>query len=350
MPEFGPGDWLNTGQPLSREALRGRVVLVDFWDYTCVNCIRTLPYLTSWHDRYADCGLTVIGVHAPEFRFARSRAHIEAALEEHGIRYPVLLDNDYRTWERFANRAWPGKHLIDHRGYIRYRRDGEGFYAETERAIQAALRLRDPSLTLPALLPPLREEDTPGAVCFRPTPELHAGYERGALGNREGYAPGSPLAYRLPLPAEQTEPYFYVGGIWQAEAESLTFAGQDGGRITLPYRAAGVNAVLSPSSDPVELLLNLRPSPALPVVEVRLDGRPLTPANAGEDIEYDDGGISIVLVTRPRLYRLVQEPVFGPHTLELIFHAHGLALYAFTFTSCAAPGVSPDRPDVYRVG
>src|SRR5438045_834310 len=117
MPDFASGDWLNTAQPLSKEALRGRVLLIDFWDYSCINCIRTLPYVTSWHERYADLGLTVIGVHSPEFTFARSRAQVEAAMDVHHIQYPVLLDNEYQTWERFAVRAWPSKVLVDAEGY-----------------------------------------------------------------------------------------------------------------------------------------------------------------------------------------------------------------------------------------
>lgn len=346
MPELARGEWLNTDQPLTQDTLRGRVALIDFWDYTCVNCIRTLPYLTTWHERYAGKGLTVIGVHAPEFSFARSRAEIEAAIHEFGIPYPVLLDNEYQTWMRFANRAWPTKYLIDGDGYIRYKAQGEGHYHETERAIQALLRLRDPHVELPDLLPPLRPEDAAGAVCYRPTPELYAGYERGSLGNREGYAAANPLVYRMPHPDDRAEMHFYADGIWRAQAESFAFAGQDGGRIMLPYRAASVNAVLSPSSDPVEVMLHLRRTEVSPVIEVRQDGKPLTPANAGGDIDYDDGGISVICVERPRMYELVRNPQFEAHELELIFHAHGLALYAFTFTSCAAPAAGPDT---YRV-
>jgi len=350
MPDFGPGDWLNTDHPLMREELRGRVIVIDFWDYTCINCIRTLPYVTAWYERYADLGLTVIGVHAPEFKFAHSRAQIEAALDEYHIRYPVLLDNDYETWTRFANRAWPSKYLIDSDGYLRYRNQGEGHYEETERAIQAALRLRDPDVILPDPMPPLRDEDASGAVCYRPTPELHAGFDGGALGNREGYAPGHPMVYRLPESFERRENAFYAQGIWKAGSESFAFAGQDGGEIALTYRAASVNAVLSPSSDPVEVMLNLRRSDAPPLVEVRQDGVYLTPLNAGSDIEYDDGGLSYVNVERPRLYELVRNPDFESHEVTLIFRAHGLALYAFTFTSCIMPGADSETPGTYRVG
>lgn len=334
MPAFAPGDWLNVAQPLTKEQLRGRITLIDFWDYTCINCIRTLPYVTTWYERYRGHGLTVIGVHAPEFRFARSRTQIEMALAEFGIGYPVLLDNDYQTWNRFAVRAWPTKFLIDAEGYVRYQTQGEGSYRETEQAIQQALHEIDPDADLPRLLDPLRPEDATGAVCYRTTPELHAGYQRGSLGNRQGYAAGSPMVYDLPPAPERAEPWFYAGGIWQAGPESFAFAGRNGGQIVTPYSAAGINAVLSPSADPVEIALDLRDPDILPLVEVWLDGQPVMPDVAGADVEYDDGGVSVVLVDRPRMYELVRTRQHESHELGLVFRAHGLALYAFTFERC----------------
>lgn len=337
MPPFAPGEWLNVDAPLTREALRGSVVLVDFWDYTCVNCIRTLPYLKTWHERYADAGLVIIGVHAPEFNFARGRKVIEEAITHFGLPYPVLLDNDYATWDHFANRAWPTKYLIDTQGYIRYTRRGEGGYQTTERAIQTLLRTRDPHVELPTLLPPLRPEDAEGAVCYKPTPELYAGYQRGALGNREGYAPNNPLAYRLPLGFDRVENAFYAEGLWRAEAEAFTFVGQQAGRIMLPYSAAGVNAVLGPSSDPVEIMLDLRPTDREPIVEIWQDDAPLSPQVAGADVTFDEEGRSVVCVDRARMFELVSNSTFETHELELLFKAHGLALFSFTFTSCVNP-------------
>jgi thiol-disulfide isomerase/thioredoxin len=351
MPDFAPGEWLNVPTPLTPHSLRGHAVLVDFWEYTCINCLRTLPYLKTWHERYAQNGLILIGVHSPEFKFSHPRAQIEAALERLGIRYPVLLDNEYQTWLRFANRAWPTKYLIDPDGYIRYKIQGEGNYQATERAIQAVLRQHNPDLDLPDVLPPLRPEDAPGAMCYRPTPELHTGHVNGSLGNPEDepsyLAERSPLVYALPPAEDRQERSFYVSGIWRAEAECLVFAGQDGGEMALPFSAAGVNAVISPSADPVELLLDLSPEEdrrkrargdVLPIVEVRLDGRTLTPANAGEDILYNDGGVSYMLVDSPRLYALADLKEFRSGELTLTFRANGLAVYAFTFTSCVVNG------------
>ena len=186
-PEFGQ-QWLNS-PPLSIRALRGRVVLIDFWDYTCVNCIHTLPYVREWNRRYRDRGLTVIGVHAPEFFFARTAENVIQAAKEFQIEYPILLDNEYEVWKAFANRYWPAKYLIDKDGYMRYFHPGEGNYAETECMIQQLLREIDPAVSLPPVMEPVRALDKPEAltVCERPTPELYLGYKRGRIANAEGF-------------------------------------------------------------------------------------------------------------------------------------------------------------------
>jgi thiol-disulfide isomerase/thioredoxin len=340
MPALAGETWLN-GPPLTAADLHGRVVLVDFWDYSCVNCVRTLPYLKAWHERYAALGLTIVGVHAPEFRFAQDPGQLEAALAEFGLPYPILLDNRFDTWHRFANKAWPTKHLIDHRGYVRYRHQGEGRYRETEQAIQALLKQRNPDVTLPPPMPALRPEDAPGAVCYRATPELHAGYTAGlfggALGNPRGYELNAPVMYELPESAARRPGAFYVEGFWQAHAEFLRFAGQEGGWVAVPYEGAGANAVLSPTGDEVALRLGLLPDEERRVL-VKQDNRWLTPANAGADIRYDEDNLSYVSVARPRLYELVRNDDFGHHELQLVVQASGIALYSFTFTSCVRPG------------
>lgn len=353
MPELPPGTWLNVDGPLTHQDLRGKVILVDFWDYTCVNCVRTLPYLRAWHGRYHDRGLLILGIHAPEFKFASTAAQVATAVDEFGLPYPVLLDNHFQAWSLFANKAWPTRHLVDHTGYIRFRRQGEGYYEETERAIQALLRQRDPGVSLPAPLPPLRDADAPGAVCYRTTPELYAGYQGGglfggALGNPEGYVTDGIMIYSLPDEAEWQEGQFLLEGFWRAYPESLAFAGDSGGRVVLPYSAAGVNAVMSPSGDPVEVMLNLRPTKATPLVEVRQDGASLLPSVAGEDVAFDDNGRSFLHIDRPRLYDIVRNSDFENHTLELIFRARGIALYSFTFDTCIAPQRRAQADDVFQ--
>ncbi len=343
MPPLAPGTWLNTPAPLTKQQLMGQVVLVDFWDYTCINCIRTLPYLRAWHGRYAAKGLLIIGIHTPEFKFAQNDAQVVEAIREFSLPYPVLIDAAYENWTRFANRAWPTKYLIDERGYIRFQRQGEGYYNRTEQAIQMLLRQRQPGISLPELMPALSEEDSAGAVCFRTTPELYAGYQGGglfggALGNPEGYVTDSIMMYSLPEPELRREGQFFVEGFWQARPESLAFAGQDGGRIILPYQAAGVNAVLSPSGDDVALMLNLWAGDKEPLIEVRQDGASLSRSIAGKDVVFDANGRSYLHITRPRLYAIVANGDYERHALELIFRTGGIALYAFTFNTCVARG------------
>src|SRR3990172_4311841 len=157
--EFPTGvTWLQGG-PLRLTDLRGRPVLIDFWDYTCLNCLRTLPYLKEWHRRYGSLGLTIVGVHAPEFSFAHNGEHVRRAVAERGLAYPIALDNDYAIWQAYANRYWPAKYLIDQEGYLRYYHFGEGAYGETEGAIQTLLREAMPEILLPGLMAPVRDTD-----------------------------------------------------------------------------------------------------------------------------------------------------------------------------------------------
>lgn len=327
-PAFGRGEWLNTEHPLTMQGLRGQAVLVDIWEYSCINCLRTLPYLREWYRRYADKGLAIIGVHTPEFRFGRERQQIEAAINELDIPYPVLMDNQFETWDAFANRFWPSKYLIDQQGYIRYQSHGEGGYGDFERAIQAVLLEGDGDLQMPPIMQPLRDEDQPGAVCYRPTPELSAGLNYGALGNPQGYASGAPMLYTMP--EERVRGAFYVGGAWQAGSEYMMFQGQTEGIIRLPYEAVEVNAVLTPHVDTVERMLH----PQVIGVELFHDDGPLPEAHRGEDVTEDGR----VLVDRPRMYNLVRNPGFEKHELTLRVRLRGFALYAFSFTGCVITG------------
>ncbi len=323
-PEFAPGDWLNTEHPLRLNALRGGAVLVDFWEYSCVNCLRALPYLREWHNRYADKGLTIVGIHSPEFGFGRERQQMEMAVRELDIRYPVFMDNDFKTWDAYANRFWPAKYLIDQHGYIRYQSHGEGGYADFEAAIQEVLRERDVNLDLPPLMQPIRAEDRPGAVCYRPTPELHGGLDRGALGNPEGYGRGVTMLYTLPK--ERTVGSFYAGGAWQAGETYFAYQGRTEGMIQVPYEAVEVNAVLTPHVETIERILH----PEVVPIEIWQDDLPLSDELRGADVTADGR----VLVNRPRMYNLIRNPDFGRHELTLRVKTRGLALYAFSFTAC----------------
>jgi thiol-disulfide isomerase/thioredoxin len=325
-PEFKPGDWLNSDRPLTMAGLRGRAVLIDIWEYSCVNCIRTLPYIREWNRRYGKW-LTVIGVHTPEFPFGREKQQIEMAIREHDLNYPIYLDNNFAMWDAYANRYWPAKYLIDPDGYIRYQSAGEGGYGLFEEAIQAVLRENDTDLTLPPVMQPLRDEDRPGAVCYRPTPELHAGLDRGALGNPEGYGRGAPMLYMIPK--ERMRNAFYVSGAWQAGEQYLTYQGQTEAIIRVPYEAVEVNAVLTPYVEMVDRMVH--PEPVS--VEVWQDDKPLSEATYGDDLTSDGR----VVVDRPRMYNLVRNKGFEQHELILRVRSRGFAMYAFSFTGCVKP-------------
>lgn len=311
--------WINS-EPLTMKELRGKVVLIDIWDYTCVNCIRTLPYIKAWHDKYADKGLVIIGVHAPEFEFARDRANVEKAVKDFDIRYPVVMDNDYEIWTSYANMYWPRKYLIDKDGYIRYDHVGEGGYEETERKIQELLRQINPDVALPEIT-----SDTGGGVtgvCYPMTPELYLGYARGRIGNSEGYKPNKVVEYSEP--AKLVDGFIYARGSWRNEAEAMIHARRTSeleDYIAIRYHAIEVNAVIKPEiGEPYR-------------VWVKQDDDWLVPDDAGSDIKFDEGR-SYLEITEPRMYRIVNNAEYGTHDLQLSSTSDGFGIYAFTFGAC----------------
>jgi len=324
-PEIGR-IWLNSS-PLSLRQLRGRIVLIDFWDYTCVNCIRTLPYVQAWHERYGNKGLTVIGVHTPEFTFAQYESNVERGVREFGLTYPIVIDNNYELWKAFANRCWPTKYLLDKDSYLRFAHFGEGAYAEFEEAIQELLREINPSVALPPIMEPLRNEDRAGAVCYPPSPELYLGHRRGRIGNAGGFKEDQIAEYSFS--GDFDENCFYASGQWASTAEYLESVGDAEHRIALQYSATGVNLVMaSPRGGASEVLL-------------LQDGRPLPREKAGKDVRFrtrNNEEESYVAVQQSRMYSLVDNRDFGQHRLELVCPG-GVAAFAFTFTSC----VDPDR-------
>ena len=328
-PELTGGYWLNS-EPLTMASLRGGPVLVDFWDYTCVNCIRTLPYVSEWHRRYSPHGLTVIGVHAPEFSFAKELDGVKRAIDQFGIEYPVVMDNGYSIWQAYANRYWPAKYLSDHEGYIRYYHFGEGAYEETERAIQSLIREVRPEAELPKPMPPVREDDSPSAVCYRVTPEIYLGHQRGQIGNPSGYTPGQSAVYTDPglhaegfiyLQGEWTADEEHVMKPWGASAELRTGSGGESA-ATIKYTAKEANLVMT-------LLLGKDCRAYL-----TQDGAPLAKEDAGDDVRFEGDGRAYVDVTAPGMYRLVNHREIGSHELTLSTETPGLALYAYTFVSC----------------
>jgi cytochrome c biogenesis protein CcdA/thiol-disulfide isomerase/thioredoxin len=297
-PELrGTQRWFNTahGRPLTLRSLRGRVVLIDFWTYSCINCLRTLPALRAWDAHYRRDGLTVIGVHAPEFPFERDAANVERAIGRNGLRYPVVQDNEFATWNAYGNQYWPAKYLIDARGRVRYVHFGEGSYDTTERAIRGLLAEAGHE-RLGAMA--RARVDTPRGVR---TPESYLGAERAERFLNGAIEPGT-HHYRLPgeMLTDLPESHLAYAGRWRIDHSHATAAGP-GARIYLRFSAGRAFLVLGAAGGPH-------------TVRVELDGRPH----------------GTVTVRGNRLYELVRLRRPGSHLLTLTFDP-GTEAYAFTF-------------------
>ena len=217
-PELvGISGYINTLPEELKEKIKDKVVLYDIWTYSCINCIRTLPFITAWDEKYSDQGLLIVGIHSPEFEFEKDINNVQIAVDKNGIKYPVVLDNDWETWKAFDNRYWPHKFIADYEGYIRYDHIGEGGYDETERVIQELLQERAMQLGLQtAEAQSLVNIDEFEHTVSR-TPELYFGYTfasgRNQMGNNEGFNPEKEVQYSTP--PNLRENYFYMDGTWK---------------------------------------------------------------------------------------------------------------------------------------
>ena len=229
-------DWINS-KPLKIEQLKGKVVLVDFWTYSCINCIRTLPYLKSWYEKYSGNGLIIIGVHTPEFEFEKDLINVKRAVEKYGIKYPVALDSNRETWSAYKNNFWPRKYIIDGQGNIRFDHIGEGGYEETESVIQQLLREINPNLSvnMTSIF-----SDTDFSQIN--TPELYLGYQfaRSPLGNPEGFSPGQIVEYKNAKP--ELANTIYLGGKWKNKEDKMVSV--ENSKLFLIYKAKNVNIVV----------------------------------------------------------------------------------------------------------
>ncbi|KND50963.1 MAG: hypothetical protein AB202_00965 [Parcubacteria bacterium C7867-007] len=313
VPELvSPDTYLNTGgQSINLAQYKGNsVVLVDFWTYSCINCQRTTPYLTQWHGKYKDKGLVIIGVHTPEFAFEKDKTNVEKALKEFGIEYPVILDNEYKTWNAFGNRYWPHKYLIDIDGYIVYDHIGEGEYDVTEKAIQAALAERAARLgeSVDSIDSGIVSVD--GVEGSRAqSPETYFGSDRNqylsnGMSRRQGIQ-------TLTFPTTNTLNALFLQGVWNFSPEYAVPA--SGARVRYTYNARDIYFVASASS-PV-------------TIKVLRDGEPVG-TFAGSDV---DPKTSTVTVNRDGLYKLIHDESVGVHTIELIINGDGLKAFTFTF-------------------
>lgn len=307
-----PAGFLNTPEGTTIEEFIGKkVILVDFWTYSCINCQRTQPYLNAWNEEYADDGLLIIGVHTPEFEFEKEIENVRRAVEEEGIEYPVVLDNDYATWAAYQNRYWPRKYLIDIDGFIVYDHIGEGAYDETEAKIRELLQERadrlGEDLVLSDMTAPQGVEEVAGILPR--TPEIYFGAWRNEayFGNGIGSAEGES---EYTLPKTLTPNMFSLAGKWRIEREFAS-SGQVGAKIVLPYRAQKVFMVAH-SKEGAR-------------VRVLIDGRPVGD-RAGADVR--DG---IVDIKDEKLYRLIEADIYHTGTLELIVEEGEIEAFTFTF-------------------
>jgi len=306
----GIAGYINTNQEELKATMKDKVVLYDIWTYSCINCIRTLPYINAWNEKYADKGLLIIGVHSPEFEFEKDINNVRTAVGNYEIKYPVVLDNDMKTWKAFENRYWPRKYIADSEGYIRYDHIGEGGYAKTEKIIQQLLEERSHLLGLNvAAAQPLVDLEE-HKFSSSQTPELYFGYSfafgRNQLGSSEGFKPDQIVTYSIPNKLQ--EDYFYLEGQWQNFDDRMKLVSENG-KIVLPYFAKSVNIVAAGQSE----------------LQILLDGNLIKSEDAGTDVI--DG---LVRVSDERLYNIISTKQAASHTLTVMAKP-GFEIYTFTF-------------------
>lgn len=303
-PDFdGGGTWLNS-EPLSlNRELKGKVVLIDFWTYTCINCIRTFPYIKNWQETYKDDGLVVIGVHTPEFLIEHSTKNVKMALKKYDLTYPVVQDNAFAIWYSYENTGWPAHYLIDREGKVRHRQIGEGNYTETENLI------RDLLAEGGTVTGEMKEIEGTGPSGLS-TPETYLGYSRmERFSSPQGIKENSPQVYSIP--EGLSEDYFAFAGTWTIQDEP-SISGNDA-KIVLNYKAKGVYLVMK--SEGVESTL-----------EILLDGKKIPKENAHEDVV--DGAVTI---KDQRLYSLVKHDKVENHELTVVMKDTPVSVYAFSF-------------------
>jgi len=313
----GATGWLNS-PPLSREQLHGKVVLIDFWTYSCINCLRAMPFVHEWAQRYRDHGLVVIGVHTPEFAFERDPRNVMKAVQQLQVEYPVALDNQYAIWRAFNNRYWPAHYFVDAQGNIRGHQFGEGNYAHSEQVIRRLL-VEAGQTELPPPADPaaadLQGVATQADMGNLRSPETYLGHARA----EQFASPGgqrADAAFGYTLPSTLALNQWGLSGQWRVNDEAAQLQ-QAGGRIAFQFHARDLHLVLAPGEDgkPVRF-------------RVLLDGKPLPAADAGADVAADGTGT----VNEHRLYQLIrQRGAIGPHRFEIEFLDAGVQAYAFTF-------------------
>jgi hypothetical protein len=315
LPSFdGATGWLNSA-PLAPADLRGKVVVVDFCTYTCINWLRQLPYVRAWAERYSDHGLVVVGVHTPEFAFEHNTDNIRRALKAMRIDYPIAIDNDYGVWSAFDNHYWPALYFADAEGHIRHHHYGEGEYQQSEMVIQRLLADAGSDVVGDDLVSPdARGLEAPADWADLRSPENYTGYERTeGFASPGGLVPDRPHLYSSPSRLRLND--WALSGQWTVEEQAITATGP-GGQITYRFHARDLHAVMGPAAPGTSVRFR-----------VLLDGQP--PADAhGIDADGEGDGV----VTEQRLYQLIRQPgSVTERTFEITFLDGGAQVYSFTF-------------------
>jgi thiol-disulfide isomerase/thioredoxin len=315
LPSLGGATgWLNS-PPLTPADLRGKVVLIDFWTYTCINWLRQLPYVRAWAGKYASHGLVVLGVHTPEFAFEHNADNVRRAVRDMRVDYPVAIDNDYAVWRAFDNHYWPALYFADAQGQVRHHHFGEGEYGQSEMIIQRLLAKAGSSDIDPELVSP----DAPGIEAAADwaslrTPENYTGYARTEnFASPGGVIPDRPHVYAAP--ARLRLNHWALSGQWTAQEQAIT-ANRAGGQIAYRFQARDLHLVMGPAAPGASVRYR-----------VLLDDQPPGPA---QGIDVDDQGLG--RVTEQRLHQLIRQPgLVTERTFEITFLDPGIQAYAFTF-------------------
>jgi thiol-disulfide isomerase/thioredoxin len=303
-PPLNAKGWINS-PPLTAASLKGKVVLYDIWTYSCINCVRTFPYIRAWYDRYKSDGLVVVGVHSPEFDFEKVHSNVEGAVKRLDVTWPVALDDDMTIWNEFNNQYWPADYVADRTGHLRYSHFGEGDYDNTENVLRSLLGV-------PASVPRASQSVTPETASGQPVnPETYLDVQHGQVNAQLGLKV-YPAASRLVPPATALE------GAWTGSNEKMT-AAAIGSTVALGARAQSVNMVLgSATGKRVDAV-------------VTLDGGPVPANRRGASLHLDASGRTVVSVTAPDMYRLVVAPGVENHQISVVAEEPGLEAYSFTF-------------------
>ncbi len=307
-PNFqGIAAWINS-PPLDISQLRGKVVLIDFWTYSCINCIRTIPYLNALYAKYGSDGLVIVGVHTPEFQFEKNYTNVVTAVKSFGIKYPVALDSNDATWNAYHNQYWPADYVVDANGTIRHTQFGEGDYNETESVIRELLQAAGYHVGTAT-----GAAGTSVDFSQIGTPEIYVGYAtaRQPIGNSQGFSPGEVVNYAFTSVTYTNVVYF--SGPWYNANDSMIAAGPNS-KVYLEYIAKVVNIVAQGNSN---------------MISIKLDGSTPSAAYVGSDVSMA-GGVASATVSMARLYPIIDAPGHGMH--ELVITANqGFRLYTFTF-------------------